>query len=130
MLLKQIVFILQNNIVMEKILITIFIFFSVHGFSQPANDNEVKTVAVNFYNFLTNEKLAFSGIKYQKTNFFKNVYTYSVIVFDNNDWVIISADKRANPVLAYSNEKSYAETIPLVVKEWLKNYDLINFKKY
>lgn len=108
---------------MKKSLIVLFIFFSVNAFSQPANDTEVKTVAVNFYNYLTNEELTFSEIKNQKNKSFKGAYTYSLIVFDNNDWVIISADKRADPVLAYSNEKSYSDSVPPVVEEWLKKYD-------
>lgn len=123
MLPKQIVFLLRNKIVMKKILMSIFILFTVYGFSQSANDKEVKTVAINFYNYLTNEKIAFSEIKKQKNIFFKDIHSYSVIVFDNNDWVIISADKRADPILAYSRGKSYSDSIPSVVKEWLKRYD-------
>jgi len=108
---------------MKKFLIIIFLFFYVYGFSQPASDEEIKTVALNFYYHLTGEKISDNEIIKQKNHLFKGVLTYSVIVFKNNDWVIISADKKADPILAFSEEKNYSDFIPPVVENWLIQYD-------
>ncbi|PKP43591.1 MAG: hypothetical protein CVT95_12070, partial [Bacteroidetes bacterium HGW-Bacteroidetes-12] len=108
---------------MKKILIIIFLFFYGYSFSQPANDEEIKTVALNFYYHLTGEKFLENEIIKQKNHLFEGVLTYSVIVFKNNDWVIISADKRADPILAFSEGKNYSDFIPPVVEDWLMQYD-------
>lgn len=108
---------------MKQILTIILLFFFISGFSQTPTETEMKTVAVHFYNYLQKTNISVNDIKIKKDHFFSDVLTYSTIVFNNNDWLIISGDKQADPILAYSKEKNYSDFIPPSVKDWLLQYD-------
>jgi len=109
---------------MKRILaIILLLLLFISGFSQLPSEIEMKTVAVNFYNYLQKTNISINDIKIKKNHFFNDVLTYSTIVFKNNDWVIISGDKQADPILAYSKEKNYSDFIPPSVKDWLLQYD-------
>jgi len=108
---------------MKQILTIILFLFFVFGFSQTPSETEMKTVAVHFYNYLQKTNISVNDIKIKKDHFFSDVLTYSTIVFNNNDWLIISGDKQADPILAYSKEKNYSDFIPPSVKDWLLQYD-------
>jgi hypothetical protein len=103
----------------------ILIFLSIcNGYTQPVNKKLMQKAGLNFYNFITDNNYNKKNIKIQKYHYYQNTLTYSTIVFKNNDWVIVSSDKRADPVLAYSDEHSYSEFTPPNVSFWLEQYDL------
>jgi len=107
----------------------ILIFLTIYnGYTQPVNKRQMQNAGLNFYNFITDNNYNKKTIKIQKYHYYKNTLTYSTIVFKNNDWVIVSSDKRADPVLAYSDEHSYSEIIPQSVNFWLEQYDLYIYK--
>ena len=108
---------------MRQILTMLFLFFFISGFSQTPSEKEIKTVAVNFYNYLTGQNVRDDNIKKQEKHVYKGVKTYVIVVFDNNDWVAISTDKNIDPVLAFSEENSYSDSINPNAKFWFELYD-------
>ena len=76
---------------MRRILTILFIFFFISGFLQTPSEKEIKTVAVNFYNYLQKANLTANDIKVEKKHFFRNTLTYITVVLNNNDWIIISS---------------------------------------
>jgi len=107
----------------KKIIIIVIFLFWYNAFTQVPTKNEIKTVALNFYNYLTNQEFTNNDIIKIKDNFFKNTLTYSIIVFKDNNWIMVSANKKADPILAYSKEHNYSDFIPPNVKGWLSQYD-------
>jgi len=105
----------------SKILIIFFLFLYNFGVTQSISNKEIETVAVHFYALLTGTE----NIKIikQKEHYYKNVHTYSTIVFNNKDWVIISTDKQAEPILAYSESGNYSDSIVPGAMFWLTQYD-------
>jgi len=115
---------------MKKILILLLLLFiSFFSFPQSVNNNEIKTVALNFYNYLTRDNPTKNNVKIikQYTHKFKGVKTYATVVFDNNDWVLISTDKSTDPILAFSDEGSYTDSINPNAKFW---FELFNYYVY
>ncbi|MDY0143499.1 MAG: C10 family peptidase [Bacteroidales bacterium] len=107
-----------------KLIILLFLLlYSVLGLSQTPNDEEIKTVAVNFYCHLTKSSISANEIKIQEKHYFQQIHTYSTVVFKNNDWLIISAEKKADPILVFSIDKNYSNFVPPPAKEWLMQYD-------
>ena len=94
------------------ILIVIFSFFSYLSYGQTVSVKEAKKVAKNHYYIYGN---IFDEIKYDEIIFSEyfpitdNTDTLFHIfnVIDNKGFVIVSADKRAYPVIGYSTEGSF-----------------------
>ncbi|MGI6410912.1 MAG: C10 family peptidase [Bacteroidales bacterium] len=111
---------------MKKIqIVLLLLIISVTVFSQTVTNDEINRVAINFYQFLTKENIAKQNVKIEKQNIhiFRGVETYATVVFDNKDWVVISTDKSIDPILAFSDEGSYADSINSNAKFWFELYD-------
>ncbi|MFY9591035.1 MAG: C10 family peptidase [Bacteroidales bacterium] len=111
---------------MKKIqIVLLLLIISVTVFSQTVTNDEINRVAINFYQFLTKENIAKQNVKIEKQNIhiFRGVETYATVVFDNKDWVVISTDKSIDPILAFSDEGSYADSINPNAKFWFELYD-------
>jgi hypothetical protein len=90
-------------------------------FTQSVSNKEIETVAINFYALLTGTENA--KIIKQDEHYFNNTHTYSTVVFLNNDWMIVSTDKQAEPILAYSESGNYNDSIAPGAMFWLSQYD-------
>lgn len=112
-----------------------YLMVSVFLFSFVANAQQVTkqlalTVAKNFYsektqNSLKNQGIANQNFKLNKTiqAKLKNLYVFNTA--DKQSFIIVSANKKTYPVLAYSLANSFPEqNMPPEVMEWLENYDV------
>lgn len=107
----------------KTLVLLISIFMSVAGFSKPISDGDIRLAAMNFYSQLFSKDLfEITIVKYTPSTY-NGVHTYSTIVFNDNNWVMVSADSNADPVLAFSTQSTYADSIPGHVTLWLLNYD-------
>lgn len=103
--------------------ILIFVFFLQYlSYAQPINEKTVGIVAENFHSFLMEKEDV--RVNIIKKNYYMNYLVYYTVVFDNNDWVIISNDKRASPILAFSVSKNYSEDIAPGAEIFLLEYKL------
>lgn len=93
-------------------------------FSEPVDSTEAKQIALNYYLHLNPNK-SYVSIKKTITKQYKGIDTRHTVVFDNYDFVIVSADNATVPIFAYSYENSYRETdIPPSFEFWLETeYD-------
>ncbi|MBN2893625.1 MAG: C10 family peptidase [Bacteroidales bacterium] len=117
---------------MKKILLfLIFVAFNLVSNSQEVSFEDKKTVAINFYNFTFDANTTENDISYHKDSYFQNTNTYTTFVFKKNGWVIVSTDKRANPILAFSKEQPFENTTS-IANIFLDNYNsyIHNIKQY
>ncbi|MDD2387953.1 MAG: C10 family peptidase [Bacteroidales bacterium] len=113
--------------------ILFFIFsFQYIGYTQPVNESTVSIVAEIFYSFLKEKE----HTKVDKINkhYYSGFLVYYTVVFDNNDWVVVANDKRADPILAFSESKNYSKNTPPGAECFLIEYnyyvyDIITGKK-
>lgn len=117
---------------MKSFLFIIGVFLPYYLFSEPVDTTEAKQIALNFYTHLNPNKNNVS-IKKIVTKQYKGITTRYTIVFDNYDFVIVSADNATVPIFAYSNENSYRENdIPPSFEFWMQTeYDeLVYYVRY
>lgn len=109
----------------NTLIILLLLIINITAFSQTVNNDEITKVAINYYKFLTKDDTTKQNVEIvkQKMHTFKGVETYANIVFDNNDWISISTDKSIDPILAFSDEGSYADSINANAKFWFELYD-------
>lgn len=73
------------------------------------------------------EKLQVERIALKK---FKEQPSYYINNLEGGGWVLVSADKKTGPVIAYSENGSYDTlTLPQVMKDWMAQYDTIIEKR-
>ncbi|MGC9331637.1 MAG: Spi family protease inhibitor [Bacteroidales bacterium] len=100
-----------NHKTIRNIFITLFIIlYSTAFYAKPVDSIKAKVVAENYYNFL---KPAAKNVKISKVNTknYKGITTRYTFVFDNNDFIIVSADDATVPVFGYSTKGNYNDTI-------------------
>jgi hypothetical protein len=109
----------------KSIILSILILTGIAVFSQPVSKTELRTAALNFYKSVTKDKPEKKNAKIKKLiiNKLNGVKTYAVAVFDNNDWIAMSTDKRLKPILAHSIENSWSDSIAPGAKYWFDIYD-------
>ena len=116
---------------MKKLLLPIFFFLPVCIFAQQVSQGEAELVAKNFFlenhYFTKGSKLKELKFKKELTSS-KNEQSKALYIFNNESdkgFVIISGNRAAYPVLAYSLKESFNENkMPPVVKEWLNGYKM------
>jgi len=110
----------------KKIFFFLLIFFlCFNAFSKPINIETAKKIAINSYIYLTNGEKG-ATIKLSKTQQYNNVNTYYTFVFENNDWIIVSADDATEPIFAFSLESNYTENHSPQFVYWMHTeYDLL-----
>lgn len=106
---------------MKTILFIIFLIYSLIVLPQEISQQNIKIAAKNFYSFINKKKS--SNIIFTKDNTYLNKHTFTIVVFEDNNWIILSADKRSEPILAYSFTQNFTEDVPPAVKIILKEYD-------
>ncbi len=90
---------------MKKFLVLLlFVSFFVFMSAQTVTEQEAIDIAENFMfknnSFLSSKKSTISHYKHKK-DFTTIMY---IVNFESGGWVLVSGDKRVNPILAYSNE--------------------------
>lgn len=96
---------------MRTLLLSIFILLcATITFANPVDTVKAKEVAASYYNFL---KPAAKDVKVSKVtiNNYKGIITRYIFTFENNDFIIVSADDATVPVFGYSTEGNYNDTI-------------------
>ncbi|MDY0015907.1 MAG: C10 family peptidase [Bacteroidales bacterium] len=98
--------------------LTGFVSLFTAGFAQQVSYQEAQTVAQNFLSKQQKSAIACSYIA-------KNEKDTLLYVFNSTDaFVIIAADKRVLPVLAFSDKAAFdANNLIAPVKMWLDNYE-------
>jgi hypothetical protein len=99
-----------NHKRMRIIFITLLILLhSIAYYANPVDSIKAKVVAENYYIFL---KPAAKELKVSKVNTknYKGITTRYTFVFENNDFVIVSADDATVPVFGYSTKGNYNDT--------------------
>jgi len=109
---------------MKRFLFIIGVFLPYYLLSEPVDSTEAKLVALNYY-FHLNPNKSYVSVKKTITKQYKGVNTRYTVVFNNYDFVIVSADNATVPIFAYSNENSYRENnIPPSLEFWMQTeYD-------
>jgi hypothetical protein len=108
--------------------LSLFLFLlPVFGFAQQINEKTASIVAKNFLSEKRNTlKKSAPEIVFDKTSgkiANKNYYIFNTQ--NTSGFVIVSANKKTYPVLAYSLENSFPlEDLPPEVEEWLNVYDI------
>jgi len=110
-----------------RILFIILLFFiNFYSFSNPVDTIEAKQVAINYYNYI-NPLSTKKSIKIKKTfvHKYQSINTYYTFVFNNNDFIVISADNATVPVFAFSTEHNFSsKNISPEYKYWMQTeYD-------
>lgn len=96
-------------------------FLSIWLFATSVSLDKAKEVANNFYNHYSNKSnvKVSDVVTYQK----EGLTTFYVFIYDQNGYVIISADDAVTPVLGYSvNENFDKNNIPVNTKKWFESY--------
>ncbi|NSW46581.1 MAG: C10 family peptidase [Bacteroidales bacterium] len=81
-----------------------------------------------FYKAYINDNTKFSVKYVYKYFYFKNYPCLIIIKYFDNNWLLMSNEKKTFPILAYSDEKSYSEEIPPNVLFWFNFYSEIVLK--
>ncbi len=105
------------------ILILNIIIIQFYGYASFVNEEDAKKVARNF-KIYTSETYFNDISKLQKieSNSYKNTVTFYTIIYNNNDWVMISAHDNVYPVLAFSDNGSYGVDMPDPCQQWISFY--------
>ncbi len=120
------------NIMRKSFLLLISVIFISYSFAQNASEynvslDDAKHIAENFIKHQSAKinPIKYKGVKYsiKNTNTITNEGSdyFHVVNYNNGGFVLVSADKRAVPVLAYSfeDEFDYNNMAP-GTKEWIK----------
>lgn len=105
----------------------LFLFFLLIKYnfvlSQQISNYEINKISINFYKAYIDSNIKTADIKFEYKYYSYQSYPCLIIIkyFDNN-WLLISNDKKSFPILAFSNQKSYTENIPENVLFWFNEY--------
>lgn len=105
----------------KLILINICLLFITNVFSQSVSSEEAKTAALKYFQ-LTQSNFD-SKVKNIFGNKYLNITSKYIVVMENLDWIIISADKKADPILAFSDEQNYSNNHSPAFEWWVSQYD-------
>lgn len=104
------------------------ILFSFYGISQQVSENTAKTVAKNFLEekLYSASKKSIPKIVFKTTTSKAKESNYYIFNTENQQgFVIVSANKKAYPILAYSLKNNFpTSNMPPEVAEWLDLYNL------
>ena len=108
---------------MKKIVLSLGILMFVFGvMAQNVSQQQAETIAKNYMNnrypALTFNKV--SEVISHKNN--QNEIVYYVFNFEDGGFTMVAADKRVNPILAYSPEDNYKEGLP-GVEDFVSAYE-------
>jgi len=109
---------------MKKILLSVLFAFLILNvtFAEPVTLKKASEIAQKFFKIKTNGKKSVE-IKNTFSSDFKNITTFYTVNFVEGGFVIISADDRIQPILAYSTKNFAPEQITNTeINYWLKNY--------
>ncbi|MBR6492205.1 MAG: C10 family peptidase, partial [Bacteroidales bacterium] len=112
----------NSGLVQKMSLSVILMTFCFFSFGKHVGQNDARKVANNFYESIIG-KDGFSQelqLDYSKQPLYNNFY-----IFKNDEgFVIVSADDRTIPILAYSTEGTFeTESIPENLAYWLSGYE-------
>jgi hypothetical protein len=95
--------------------------------AAPVDTNLVRQVAVRFYLNSNPEKSSVTLLKI-KPFYYKGEITRYTCVFENQDFLIVSADDATVPIFAYSRERTFSEDLPPAFAWWMEiSYDQLVF---
>lgn len=92
---------------MNKLLLIPFLLFQLCTLANPVDSTEAKQIAINFFQY-KNPNKSWANIKQTISQHYKGVTTRYTFVFENNSFVVVSADNSTVPILAYSKEETYS----------------------
>ena len=108
---------------MKKIILSLSILMFVFGgMAQNVSQQQAETIAKNYMN---NRYPALSFDKVSEVISHKNSQNeivYYVFNFEDGGFTMVAADKRVNPILAYSPENNYKEGLP-GVEDFVSAYE-------
>ncbi len=91
---------------MKKLVILFCILgFNLYGFSQSVDKETAQKVATNYFQSISNQMATIANID-SKTDRYGKVIYYAVN-FQPAGFVLVAADERANPILAYSTQNEF-----------------------
>jgi hypothetical protein len=107
--------------------------------SQHVDDQLARKVAEKYYDRETNDSIKVSHralaskstgeklkVKRNFTKMFNGQVSYYINNIEGGGWVIVSADKKTGPVLAYSEFGYYnPDSLPDAIFDWMAQYDTI-----
>ena len=100
----------------------LFAMLAVGGlFANPVDANRAKALGIKFMHNNTEIKSGFADLTY--TAYADNGQTaFYVFAVQPKGFVIVSADDRAKPILGYSTESNFTETLPDGLMTFFDNY--------
>lgn len=110
---------------MKRIITTLVgIFAFIQLFAEPVDQKRALKIANNWISNQSQNKSEKAIEKITEIHY-KNVLTYYLIEYKNSGFIIISADDKAKPILAYSNENLLGnyQNNP-IINNWLSDYKL------
>jgi len=116
---------------MKKLLVLAMVAVSLHLAASPVDSLNARLIAQHFFRMMHPEKGSVALIRMETTHY-KGVVTRYTAIFENNDFVIISANDATVPVFAFSREQSFSsgEESPEYLW-WLENeYDKLVYKAH
>ena len=97
------------------------ILFSISGWAQQVDLSTAKTIATNYMNQMRTNGAIVSASHTQLHN---GVAAYYIFNFENGGFVMVSADKKTTPVLAYSTRNHFDfEMRNPALKQWMQGYE-------
>ena len=109
---------------MKNILLILFLINTLFVFAEPVDTIEAKLIAINFY-LSENQNKTIANVKKTIIKEYKGIKTRYTFVFEDNNFVIVSANNATVPIFAYSVSSSYGiENHPPAFEYWMQTeYD-------
>ncbi|MCR5190082.1 MAG: C10 family peptidase [Bacteroidales bacterium] len=97
------------------------ILFSISGWAQQVDLSTARTIATNYMNQMRTNGAIISASHTQLHN---GVAAYYIFNFENGGFVMVSADKKTTPVLAYSTSNNFDFQMKNpALKQWMQGYE-------
>ncbi|MBO4773230.1 MAG: C10 family peptidase, partial [Bacteroidales bacterium] len=98
------------------------ILFSISCWAQQVDFNTAKTIATNYMHQMQENQSA--TVSASHTQLHNGVAAYYIFNFENGGFVMVSADEKTTPVLAYSTRNHFEfEMRNPALKQWMQGYE-------
>ncbi len=98
--------------------------------AAPVDSAEVRLIAEHYFKYLNPGKSKPKIIQLKPSEY-KGLVTRYTCVFENNDFMIVSADDATVPIFAYSRNQSFYVEMPPDYLWWIENeYDLMVYNSH
>lgn len=115
---------------MKQLLFLTMVALSLRLAASPVDSLEARNIAEHYFLFLHPDKSSVN-IERMHSTYYLGLLTRYTFVFENHDFVMVSANDATVPVFAYSRERSYQEEISPDCAWWLEDeYDRLVYEKH